>query len=173
MKIQGLIFSSLFIIPFMSSAQETKKDSMKNIKVVEAVCTIWVPIVSAIPIKTKFKTLKEWILNICEDKEPQKSIERMIFGYQTSSTDEYKFYFYGVNTYLKESQPEIRIDFEPSNMAFKPPKSAYKNLSQQQMREKIVSQLKDIVNTEKFKNSFLAKFNCIEFSGEEIPLKAK
>jgi len=157
----------------MSSAQETKKDSTKNIKVVEAVCTIWVPIVSAIPIKTKFKTLKEWILNICEDKEPQKSIERIIFGYQTSSIGEYKFYFYGVNTYLEESQSVTRIDFEPSNMAFKPPKKAYKNLSQQQMKEKIVSELKDAINTKKFKNSFLAKSNYIEFSGEEIPLKAK
>ena len=46
-------------------------------------------------------------------------------------------------------------------MYFKLPESEYGNLSHEQLVDKITLELKEFVDTEKFKNSFLAKAKLI------------
>lgn len=79
-------------------------------------------------------------------------------------------YLVGLNKYDKGDTSHTRIKFEPSNMYFQLPNSEYKDLSRDQMLNKLTVQLKAFTKTEKFKSSFLAKANAIilESSGQTI-----
>lgn len=119
---------------------------------------------------SKFKTLQDWLFNICENDKPKKSIAEFRVNFFESS-GEYTLFLIGVNTYKEGKNRSItRIEFEPSNMYFNLPKSDYKNLNRQQLQDKVTFQLKDFTETETFKTSFLTKANVITigFSGERV-----
>ncbi|MFS8082209.1 MAG: hypothetical protein ACMG51_02055 [Ginsengibacter sp.] len=119
---------------------------------------------------SEFKTIEQWLQHICANDEPQKIINQ----YQVSlfeSPDDYTLALFGVNKYDESKNSSIkRIDFEPSNMYFKLPKSYFKNLNKKQLLEKLTAQLKDFSKTEKFKKSFFTKANKIIFetNGETV-----
>jgi hypothetical protein len=111
--------------------------------------------------KSKFKTLQDWIYNICDDDKPAKEIAEYKFNF-FESAGEYMLFLTGVNTFEEGQNRSItRIEFEPTNMYFKLRKNEYKNFNREQLKDKLTSQLKDFTNTEKFRNSFLAKANAI------------
>lgn len=119
---------------------------------------------------SKFKTIEDWLLDICENDKPKKSISQ----YRLSlfeSPDDYTLALVGVNTYEENKNSIIiRIEFEPLNMYFNLPKPFFKGLDRKQLLEKLTGQLKDFVKTAKFKNSFFTKANKIVFqtNGEMI-----
>lgn len=119
---------------------------------------------------SKFKTLEDWLLNICQKGNPEKQIVKYKFGLLESAT--YCILFLvGVNTYHVGNNHSLEnIEFEPKNMFFKLSESDYEHLNRSQLLDRLTSQLKKFVNTEDFKSSFLAKANIVVFetNGETI-----
>jgi len=115
------------------------------------------------PVTSTFNNLQDWLLNICDHDKPKKSITQYKFGLFESSNDNILF-LVGVNTYDEgKNRSETRIEFKPSNMYFKLPKSEYGSFNREQLMAKLIAQLKDFTNTEKFRSSFLSKANSILF----------
>jgi hypothetical protein len=110
---------------------------------------------------SKFKTLQDWLFNICDSKELRKSIQQYSFGL-FESPDEKVLFLVGQNTYTKENSSHVRTEFMPSNMYFLLSKSEYDSLTQPQIADKLFPVLKEFTDTEKFKTSFLAKANSIK-----------
>ncbi len=112
---------------------------------------------------SEFKTLQDWLFDVCKNNKPEKSIAKYKFGL-FESQDEHTIFLAGVNTYDEgKDHSRIRIEFEPSNMYFKLPKGEFDNLDRRHLLEKLASQLTDFTKTEKFKNSFLSKASAIVF----------
>ena len=63
----------------------------------------------------------------------------------------------------KPNQVQIRIEFKPKNIYFNLPKPYFKNLTREQLLEKLTLELEQFLKTENFKNSFLTKANAIVF----------
>ena|SRR6185437_7650329 len=160
----NFIFISLLLLPFMASGQQNKNDSGKVImqhgrfEVVEDVSEPPPP-----HLVSKFATLQDWLLNICEKDRPQKPISKYTVGLFESPND-YTLVLVGVNTYDEDKNRSVtRIEFEPTNMYFKLPEAYYKNLSREQLLDKLTSQLKDFAKTERFKTSFFSKATLFVF----------
>ena len=112
---------------------------------------------------SSFKTLQEWLFNICDKDKPQKPIVKYKFGLFESPND-YTVILVGINTYHEgEYRTIIRTEFEPTNMYFKLPETFYKNLNREQLLDRLTSELKRFANTEKFKTSFFTKANIVVF----------
>lgn len=112
---------------------------------------------------SKFATVKDWLLYVCEKDRPQKSISKYTVGLFESPND-YTLVLVGVNTYGEDKKRSVtRIEFEPTNMYFKLPGAFYQNLTREQLLDKITLELNDFAKTEKFKTSFFAKATLFVF----------
>jgi hypothetical protein len=160
----------------MTSGQQNKNDSDKVI-VQRGSFQVVLDVVEPPPpnLVSKFASLQEWLLNICEKDAPQKLISKYTVGLFESSND-YTLDLVGVNTYDEDkNRSATRIEFEPTNMYFKLPEAYYQNLSREQLLDKLTLELKDFANTERFKTSFIAKANVFVFesNGQTIWSKQK
>ncbi len=163
MTTRHLILISLVIFPILAHSQNKKSDSGRV--VVEHVHLEDIQEEPVFPthIKSKFKTLQDWLFNICDNDKPKKSITEYKFGLFESANG-HTLFFVGVNKYDEgKNRYRTRIEFEPSSMYFKLRKSEYENLNREQLLDKLTSQLTNFTNTEKFKTSFLSKANAIIF----------
>ena len=168
------MLSSSFIILFgsLSNGCEQKKKSesgkveVKKVTLVEVVDDVPPPSPN---FTSRSKNLQDWLVSICEDKKPEKTIGNYNLGILESPGDRF-IYLVGINKYDKGDTSYTRIEFEPSNLYFQLPKSEYKNLSGDQLLKRLTFQLKSFTSTEKFKTSFLAEADSIIFesSGETI-----
>src|ERR1051325_1694667 len=71
---------------------------------------------------SRFKTVQDWLLDVCDNNHPPKSIARYNFGLFESPND-FTLVVYGVNTYDEGKNRSVtRIEFEPTNMYFRLPK---------------------------------------------------
>lgn len=148
----------------MSRGQQPKNDSGKVI-VHEVKFEVVEDDVEPPPphLTSRFKTVQDWLLNICDNDKPQKPIAKYKFGLFESPTA-YTLVLVGVNTYDEGKNRSVtHIEFEPTNMYFKLPDSEYKNLNRDQRIDKLTFQLKELTNTEKFKTSFFTQANVIVF----------
>jgi hypothetical protein len=117
-----------------------------------------------------FETLENWLHHICDTEQPEKPIATYHFGV-FESPEGYSVFLIGRNTYEKGQNHSIStIDFEPLNMYFKMTKSEFENRTGEQVKEQLITQLKDFTMTDKFRQSFFTKANAIftEFNGEKI-----
>lgn len=115
-----------------------------------------------------FKTIQEWLFHICDVDQPQKLISEFCFLLFEAPGDEL-LCLVGYNSYREQDIDAVRADFKPLNMFFPLPKNGYRNLSKEQVRERVRKELIEFVNSTKFKNSFLSKANSITTSfGEKI-----
>jgi len=157
----------------MASGQQPKKDSGKIIVQdvqLEEIVDMQDDVDAPPPhFTSKFKTLQDWLQNMCDNDKPKQPIQKYKFGL-FESTDDYTLYLAGVNTSSKGNYRSIRIAFKPTNMYFKFPKNYFENLTRQQLLDKLTSDLKDFANTEKFKNSFFTKADIVvlETNGQTI-----
>ena len=167
------IFIALIIFPFMAHGQQNKKDSGKIIvqdvqlvEIVDMQDDVDLPPPNFI---SKFKTLQDWLINICDNDKPKQPIQKYKFGL-FESTNDYTVFVAGVNTYSKGNYRSIRIAFKPTNMYLKLPKDYFENLTREQLLDKLTSELKDFASTEKFKNSFFTKAGIVvlETNGQTI-----
>jgi len=160
----------------MSQGQNTNKKSSKGIiQIVHAEAKVEYPR-TITEIKSKAKSIKDWMFNICDGKKPDKSIAEFILEFSESSKDGYRLRFYGVNIYKNTTNGnDVKIDYEPnpSDMYFIPEKSEYEKLTYKQFKEKITIHIKETLNSEKIKSSFLSEANYIylSFRDEKIMLK--
>ncbi|MFZ1798222.1 MAG: hypothetical protein WAU24_00025 [Chitinophagaceae bacterium] len=111
-------------------------------------------------IKTTFKTVEEWLFNICDSEKPQKPVTNYSIGIFESRND-YTLSFVG----LYVNQRKTEIAYEPLNMYFLLPKTEYKDLSREQLADKLVIQLKKFTATKKFMSSFLVQADSIFLNG--------
>jgi hypothetical protein len=160
------------MLPVMAHSQQTKNDSGKVIVKDVQLETIIEDAIEPPPpqLTSRFETLQEWLLTICENDKPKKPITEFKFGLFESPND-LVLVLVGVNTYNEgKNRTVTRIEFEPSNMYFKLPENEYKHLNRDQLINKLMSQLKDFANTENFKSSFFTKANIVvfEINGQTI-----
>jgi hypothetical protein len=151
------------MLPFMECEQQTN-DSGK-VRVQEVQLEVVEDDVEPPPLHltSRFKTLQDWLYNICDKDKPQKPIAKCKFGL-FESPNNYTLVLFGVNTYDEGKNRSItRVEFEPANMYFKLPETYYENLNREQVLDKLTSQLKDFANTKKFKTSFFTKANIVVF----------
>jgi hypothetical protein len=166
-RIRKFIFTPLIVLVTMSCEQHAKI-KVENVTIVETEDDVDPP---PPELTSKFKTLQDWLDNICDSSKPKKSIEKFKFGLFGSSTNDYVLFLVGTNTYKEgEHRSATHIEFEPTHNYLQIPKNEYKNLTQKQFEEKLTSQLKEFTKTSKFQNSFLAKANSIVYepNGEVI-----
>lgn len=107
-----------------------------------------------------FKTLQEWLFNICDSNKPLESISEYNFGLYLSPGAN-MICLVGYNTDMKQGFPARRIAFQPSHTFFVLPHGEYGNLSQELVRKRIFKELTEFTKTTKFKNSFLSKGDSI------------
>lgn len=170
---RNFIFILLAIFPFMAFGQQNKKDVQKVTVQDEVIEDGIEPPPPHLTLQ--FKTLQDWLLNICGNDKPQKPIAKYKFGL-FESPDDYTLYLVGVNSYEEGNYRSLtRIEFEPANMYFKLPENYFKNLNRDQLLDKLIGQLKDFTNTKNFKTSFFTKADVIVFetNGEIIWPKQK
>jgi hypothetical protein len=112
---------------------------------------------------SNFKNLHDWLVNICNDKKPNKLIANYEFGL-FESPDDYTIFLVGINRDRKGDTSFTHIDFKPSNMYFQLPQGEYKNLTRDELLNRLISQLKEFTETEQFKSSFFVKADKITFT---------
>jgi hypothetical protein len=165
MRLQDIIFISLFASLIIACSQKTKNESGKvEVKEVTLYDTSYDIVDDVDPpppdLTSNFKTLQDWLLSICDDKKPKKSIANYEFGL-FESRDDYTIFLIGINRYTKGDTSYTRIEFEPSNMYFQLPKGEYKNLNRGELLNQLITQLKDFTDTKKFKTSFFIEADKI------------
>ncbi len=157
----------------MGHGQLPKNESGKTILVVQDV--MQEEIIEPPPpgLISKFKTMQDWLVNICDHDKPKKSIAQYKVGLFESS-NENTLVLVGVNIYDNgKNGSETRIEFEPKNMYFNLPKRDYENLTRDQLLTKLSGQLKDFSKTMKFKTSFFTKADSFIFDPIGLTIWAK
>ena len=168
---RNFVFFLLIISPNIALSQQVKADSGKII--IQEVQSE--EIEEEVPppppdLKSNFKSLNDWLNNICDHEKPKKSIEEYNFGL-FEAPNEYILFLVGVNKYNEgTNRSRTSIEFKPTKMYFKLPQKEYANLSREMLLDKLTNQLKDLTGTKKFNTSFLAKAKTITFesNGQKI-----
>ena len=162
MRIPTIIFKSIILSVIMSCSENPNAESDK----IEYKTITHVEVVDDVPppgeLNSQFKSIKEWMLAICEADKPKTSIGHYEVGFFESAS-EWVMFLVGIYKYDKGDTSYTRIGFEPANMYFKLPNIEYKIEDREELVKRVVTELKDFTNTEKFKSSFLAKADNIVF----------
>jgi hypothetical protein len=90
------------------------------------------------------------------------------------SPDDYAVFLIGRNTYDKDHYHSVNIiDLEPADLYFQLSKSEFEYRTAEQVKERLITQLKDFTMPDKFRKSFFTKANTVitEFNGEKIGSK--
>ena len=166
MRLQNIIFILLFPSLIIACSEKAKTESVKvEVKEVTVHDVIVMDDVEPpLPgLTSNFKTIQDWLLSICDDKKPGKSIANYEFGL-FESPDDYTICLVGINRYSKGDTSYTRIEFEPSNMYFQLPNGEYKNLNRDELVNRLISQIKDFTKTKKFQSSFFTEADKITFT---------
>lgn len=120
-----------------------------------------------------FNTIQDWLQNVIDKDNPTKYITEFKFGLFQFPND-YCLYLIGVNTYSDDkSNTKTLIEFKPSNMYFKLPKVYFDGLDREQLLIKLIKELRDFTNTEKFRTSFFNKAQRIIFRPNGLVIWSK
>ena len=106
-------------------------------------------------------TLQEWFFKLCDAVKPEKNVIAYNFGlFQTDSC--YAIHLVDSIQYEKNDRDTARKNEPDTSVSYYPlSKGEYEALEWKQVLNKIKSQVKEFLNTEKFKNSYLAKAETI------------
>jgi hypothetical protein len=151
-------------------AKKNKRDIIKRHLLVESLEEIPTPPPPGFT--SPFKTVHEWLFNICDSEQPKKPIsEYSILLFESSENS--ILCLAGYNTYLEQDCESSRIDFKPSHMFFSLPQDEYKNLSLEQIRERVLNELIEFTKTDKFLSSYLSEQSLIttNFAGSIWPYR--
>ena len=158
----------------MVYSQQAKHDSIKVVQ--QQVRAVEIEDIADPPppdLKVTFNNVHDWLSNVCNHNKSKKKIEEYKFGLFESTGDN-TLYVVGVNSYFEGRDSSFtRIEFKPTNMYFKLPKSQFDNLDRDHFIDTLTSQLKDFSKSDEFKNSFFTRANKVVFetNGEIIWLK--
>jgi hypothetical protein len=166
MTIRNFIFISLLVFPMISNCQQpdtgVRKVIIEDVRI-QDIQYEDIQDFSPPSHLIKFKTIQDWLKYICDSNKPRKSIEHYSIGLLETSGQK-MLYLVGQNRYTEWNSSELRTEFGPGNMYFPLSKKEYGGLTSEQIVEKLMPELKEFTNTEKFKTSFLAKANSIEIA---------
>ena len=131
---------------------------MSEIKHIHATATIEQFVIPS-NIRSKHKTIHEWLTSICHGKKPTETILEFTIRLISSETSgEHIVCLYGVNSRIDGPYSTYTyVVFKPSNLWFKFPKLQYRKCNYEQIQEELTKQVKDFTLTELFQNSFLSK----------------
>lgn len=128
-----------------------------------------IPDAPPLAFKSPFKTIEEWLVHICKTNDPQENIADCMFVFM--------FLSWG-NVLSVDGYNEVKIDnhttarrivFKPiSNKNFALPNDEFGNLSQEQLRERVINELKNFTSTITFQNSFLSKATKVRTNSNDI-----
>ncbi|MFL9483369.1 hypothetical protein ACI6Q2_11375 [Chitinophagaceae bacterium LWZ2-11] len=106
-------------------------------------------------------SFQQWLYNICDNENPDKSIIAYNFGIFETETG-YSVYLTGSNHFDK-NDPDwaTNENFIPKTKYYSLPASDYKDLTWEEILETIRLHLQDFINTEKYKNSFFINAKAI------------
>jgi len=96
---------------------------------------------------SNFKNLHDWLVNIGNDKAPNKLIAHYEFGF-FESPDDYTIFLFGTNRDRRRDTSFTHIHFKPSNMYFELPEGEYKNLRRGELLNRLIPQMKEFTKTE-------------------------
>jgi hypothetical protein len=116
-------------------------------------------------IKPTFGNLHDWLIDICDSPGPQIPIANYRLGV-FESPDSRVLFLVGFNKYTNPNYE--KIDFEPKNMYFLLPTEDYRDLTWEQLGDKLAGQIRDFTKTQKFTNSYLADANSIVLNGNKV-----
>jgi hypothetical protein len=116
-------------------------------------------------INPTFENLHDWLIDICDSEKPKMAIAKYGLGV-FESPDSRVLFLVGLNKYTNPNHE--KIDFEPQNMYFLLPVEDYRDLTWEQLADKLAEQLRDFTKTQKFSNSYLADANSIELNGDKV-----
>ena len=115
-----------------------------------------------------FRTVQEWLIYVCDNNQPDKSISEYRFDLYESPGNNL-LCLVGYNHTVEQGVPTSRVDFKPSqHMFFALPNDEYENSLHQRVQQRVFKDLKQFLNTDIFKRSFLSKGYTIttNFAGD-------
>jgi hypothetical protein len=116
-------------------------------------------------IKPTFDSLHAWLIDICDSEKPQMPIADYRPGV-FESRDSRVLFLAGLNKYTNPNHE--KIDFEPQNMYFLLPTEEYRDLTWEQLAEKLAEQVRNFTKTQEFTNSYLADAKSIVLNGNKV-----
>jgi|SRR5579871_759057 len=163
MRTRNFIIALLILFPcilFSQHKRDTSNVIVENVQLEGTVEEVPPPVAK---LKEEYKSISAWLTFMCNHDKPAKPIAEFKFG-MFESSDGYILFLTGQNRYNEnQNRSSVRIEFQPSHMYFKLPESEYKNLTREQLLEKLTGQFKEFANTETFKNSFFTKADKVIF----------
>ena len=122
-------------------------------------------------LRSAFKTLEDWLTEICTNEKPTKPVGRLEFELTYwEQLDEHGYYlnFVGQNDYQTATGIKRKIEFKPANMFFRLANVDYEKLDYKQVVLKLIGRVKDFTKTEIFKNFYSAHPGSLYFNGIDI-----
>jgi len=176
-RIIDLFLSFIMILIVLTLASSCNKKDMthKNIITKHIIIekTVEDPGLPPSDLASHFNTIQDWLQNVIDKDNPTKYIAEFKFGL-FQFPDDYCLYLIGVNTYSDDkSKSKTLIEFKPSSMYFKLPKFYSDGLDHEQILNKLIKELRDFTNTEKFRTSFFNKAQRIIFRSNGLVIWSK
>ena len=106
-----------------------------------------------------YKSIQQWLTAMCDGESPQKLVSLYELGVFESKTTRVLF-FVGKH----KSGNDKTIVFKPKDLYYLLP-DEYVDLSQEQLDNKLISQLVDFTRTDFFSNCYLAQADSVLFRG--------
>lgn len=118
-----------------------------------------------------FKSIQEWLFDICNKDLPLKPISEYCFLLFESPSNDHIICLAGYNTYNGQGFTTTQLDFKPINMFFSLPKNEYQYLPSEEVRKKVLDEIIEFTRNTKFQKSFFSKAESIttNFSGKIWP----
>lgn len=105
---------------------------------------------------SKFDTIQDWLIHLCETENPKTPIAVYNFGLFESDND-YVLTLVGLNTKEESKYNSITtIDFQPADLYYKIPTPQTEGHTRDQVIKKINNELNEFLKSEKFKVPFLS-----------------
>ena len=139
--------------------------NIKKIIVKEVHITDTVDVVDPPPprLAQTFKDVQQWLTAICGSEKPKKPVSYYETGLFESEKSRVLFL-----VGMSKSPNSKRIVFEPRNRYYSIPLGEFKDLSREQLDDKLIDQIKGFTKTKIFSDSYLAQSNSILYQEKTI-----
>lgn len=157
--------------PFIMACDRNKDPNEREVVIEQVSLTVEEDEITPPPpdLTSRFSSVEEWLSHLCNNEKPDSSITAYQFGlFQYDSS--YAVSLVGIKEYSNGPHTVRRILFEPAEMYYPLPDSAYKGLSWQEANDKLTVQLKEFIDTDTFQESFfgLAQSITTGYNGKKI-----
>lgn len=119
--------------------------------------------------ESTFKTIDDWLLDMCKNDRPQKEITKFIFGV-FEYLDGYTLCLTGINAYEEGNHTKTKIEFLPIHSYFRIPAAYHEHLEREETIKKIETDLDKFAQSKCFQSSYFTHAKIVQFetTGEII-----